>query len=234
LREIDHGRVDKIVLARSRHLEADAPIPPSHLLAALIEQQPDAMIYAFGEGLRAFLGATPERLVGVVGRNVTADALAATAWPGSPALDAPKNRHEQDLVIRAIVGSLARHCELLPQAAPVEIHAAGHVSHLRSRITGITAPGISIFDLVGALHPTPAVGGFPGPAAMNWLAGHEEARSGWYSGGFGTLAATGDGAFWVAGAPPAEPPPAPGTAGRKSLRLAASASIRRARRIYSM
>ena len=198
LREIDHGRVDKIVLARSHHLEADAPIAAGCVLDALIEQQPDAMIYAFGEGPRTFLGATPERLVGVAGRNVTADALAATAWPGSLDLDAPKNRHEQDLVTRAIVASLARHCELPPQPGPVEIHAAGHVSHLRSRITGITAPGISIFDLVRALHPTPAVGGFPGPAAMNWLSGHGEARSGWYSGGFGTLTATGDGEFWVA------------------------------------
>lgn len=198
LREIDHGRVAKIVLARSRQLEADAPIPPGRLLAALIEQQPAAMIYAFGEGAQTFLGATPERLVGVAGRKLTADALAATAWPGSPDLAAAKNRHEQDLVTRAIVASLARHCERPPQPGPVEIHAAGQVSHLRCRITGIAAPGVSLFDLVRALHPTPAVGGFPRPAAMNWLAGHGEARSGWYSGGFGTLTATGDGEFWVA------------------------------------
>ena len=33
---------------------------------------------------------------------------------------------------------------------------------------------------------------------MNWLARHGEVRSGWYSGGFGTLTATGDGEFWVA------------------------------------
>ena len=114
LRDIDHGQVDKVVLARSRHLEADAPIPAGRLLDALIEQQTDAMIYAFGEGPRTFLGATPERLVGIAGRHLCADALAGTAWPGSPDLYARKNRHEQALVTKAVVASLAEYCELQP------------------------------------------------------------------------------------------------------------------------
>ena len=198
LRDIDSGQVDKIVLARSHHLEADAPIPASRLLGALIEQQPDAMIYACGNGPNTFLGATPERLVRLAGRQLEADALAGTAWPGSLALDAPKNRHEQALVTQAIVAALAKCCVALPRPGPVGIHAAGQISHLRSRITGIIAPGITIFDLIRALHPTPAVGGFPGAAAASWLARHGEARSGWYSGGFGTLGADGDGEFNVA------------------------------------
>jgi isochorismate synthase len=198
LRDIDSGQVDKIVLARSHHLEADAPIPASRLLGALIEQQPDAMIYACGNGPNTFLGATPERLVRLAGRQLEADALAGTAWLGSLALDAPKNRHEQALVTQAIVAALAQCCVALPRPGPVGIHAAGQISHLRSRITGIIAPGITIFDLIRALHPTPAVGGFPGAAAASWLARHGEARSGWYSGGFGTLGADGDGEFNVA------------------------------------
>ena len=198
LRDIGSEQIDKIVLARSRHLNADAPIPASRLLGALIEQQPDAMIYACGNGQSAFLGATPERLVRLAGRRLAADALAGTAWPGSLDLDAPKNRHEQALVTQAIVAALAKCCVMPPRPGPVEIHAAGHISHLRSRVTGITAPGITIFDLVRALHPTPAVGGFPGAAAASWLASHGEVRSGWYSGGFGTLDANGDGEFHVA------------------------------------
>lgn len=198
LRDIDRGLVDKIVLARSRNLEAETPVTPGPLLAALIEQQPEAMIYACRSGGEIFLGATPERLVRVTGRCLEADALAGTAWPGSLALDAPKNRHEQALVTRAIVSALKECCTAPPQAGPVEIHDAGRISHLRSRISGVALPGTSLFDLVRALHPTPAVSGFPRAAAANWLAGHGETRSGWYSGGFGTLAADGDGEFHVA------------------------------------
>ena len=198
LRAIAGGQVDKIVLARSRHLNADAPIPPAHLLAALIEQQPAAMIYAFGNGQSTFLGATPERLVSLAGRQVEADALAGTAWPGSLALGAPKNRHEQALVTEAIVAALTTCCDAAPQSGPVEIREAGSVSHLRSRISGVAQPGITLFDLVRALHPTPAVGGFPGTAAASWLNAHGETRSGWYSGGFGTLGVNGEGALHVA------------------------------------
>lgn len=198
LRDIERGQVDKIVLARSRHLEAAAPVSSGPLLAALIEQQPEAMIYACSNGQATFLGATPERLVRLAGCHLETDALAGTAWPGSLALDAPKNRHEQALVTRAIVTALEKCCTEPPLAGPVEIHAAGRISHLRSRISGIALPGTSLLDLVRALHPTPAVGGFPRAAAANWLANHGESRSGWYSGGFGTLAANGDGEIHVA------------------------------------
>lgn len=198
LRDIGSGRLDKIVLARSRHLDATAPVAPGQLLAALVEQQATALIYAHGNGHSTFLGATPERLVRLAGRRLEADALAGTAWPGSLALTTPKNCREQALVTRAIVTALAQYCVAPPQTGPLETHAAGHLSHLRTRISGDAASGVTLFDLVRALHPTPAVGGFPAAPATRWLAAHGEARNGWYSGGFGTLSADGDGEFHVA------------------------------------
>lgn len=54
------------------------------------------------------------------------------------------------------------------------------------------------FELVRALHPTPAIGGFPPHAAQAWLAAHGEQRAGWYSGGLGILTPDGNGEFSVA------------------------------------
>ena len=193
LRAIAAGRAAKIVLARSRRLQADRPLPVRRLLASLVEQQPESTVFAFGSGQATFLGATPECLVRLAAGEVRADAMAGTAWPGSPALDAPKNRHEQALVVNAIVAALAGCCVGPPQPGAPGIYAAGPVAHLRSVVSGRAAPGTTLFDLVRALHPTPAVGGFPTAAALAWLAGHDERRSGWYSGGFGTLTADGDG-----------------------------------------
>ncbi len=198
LRDIAGGQVAKIVLARQRRLEGERPPAAGRLLEALGTQQPDSLIYAHGNGPTVFLGATPERLIRLSGRQIATDALAGTAWPGSPDLDAPKNRHEQSLVVDAILGALAGLCSTPPQAGPVEIRQAGSVAHLRSRIAGTAAAGVTLFDLLRALHPTPAVGGFPGPAALDWLARHGEQRGAWYSGGFGSLAASGDGEFAVA------------------------------------
>ncbi|WP_153147809.1 isochorismate synthase MenF [Dechloromonas sp. H13] len=198
LRAIAGGEVDKIVLARHRQLAGDGLAAAGRVLAALGAQQPDSLVYAHGTGTAIFLGATPERLIRLAGHQLAADALAGTAWSGSLDLDAPKNRREQSLVVRAILAALAGHCSLPPQAGPVSVRQAGAIAHLHSRIAGTAASGVTLFDLVRALHPTPAVGGFPGPAALDWLARHGERRSAWYSGGFGSLAPNGDGEFAVA------------------------------------
>jgi isochorismate synthase len=197
LRHIASGRAEKIVLARERRLSVASPPAPARLLAALIRQQPASTVFAHGTGNSVFLGASPERLVRVQGRQVVADALAGTAWPGSAALDGAKNRHEQALVGTAVLDALAGACSAPPQAGPLETCQAGGVAHLRTRIAGELRPGVSLFELLRTLHPTPAVGGFPGPAALTWLAAHGERRSAWYSGGFGSLTPGGDGEFVV-------------------------------------
>lgn len=197
-RDIRHGRLDKVVLARSRQLLANAPIAARHLLEMLCEHQPDACIYAFSQGASTFLGATPERLVRLTGQQIESDALAGTAWPGSGELAGSKNQHEQFLVVQAIIQALTPLCTSAPSAHPVEIHHAGQVSHLRSRIAGNALSGTTLFDLLRVLHPTPAVGGYPTRAAIDWLQAHGEQRNGWYSGGIGLLDGKGNGEFSVA------------------------------------
>lgn len=198
LRIIASGRVDKLVLARSRRLEARREIAAAALLDALLRQQPDSLIYAFGNGRQVFLGASPERLVRLRHGRIDADALAGTAWADEPDLAGAKNRHEQSLVVSAVSAALA------PLArAPLSIgrtceQAAGQLRHLRSRVSGQVLPGTTLFDLLGVLHPTPAVGGYPSAAALAWLAEHGEQRHGWYSGGIGYLDQDGDGEFSVA------------------------------------
>ncbi len=198
LRDIADGRFAKVVLCRNLRFTADRPLCAGTLLGRLIEQQAAGLIYAHGHGSTVFLGATPERLVRLAGRQIATDALAGTAWPGSLDIESPKNRHEQSLVVRAILAALESDCIRPPQAGPVEVQSAGNLRHLRSPITGEAAAGVSLFDLLRAVHPTPAVGGFPRPAALDWLARHGEQRSAWYSGGLGSITPQGDGEFSVA------------------------------------
>lgn len=198
LRDIADGRLDKVVLTRCRQVASNAPFAPSAILAALNVQQPASVVYAHGNGRQTFLGATPERLVRKAGRQIRVDALAGTAWPGSPVLADDKNRHEQSLVVRAVLEALAPWCEDRPQVGMAQEHPAGILRHWRSRISAISRADSSLFDFVRALHPTPAVGGFPTAAARDWLAAHGEQRHGWYSGGFGILTPDGNGEFSVA------------------------------------
>lgn len=198
LRDIAAGRLDKLVLSRRRLIRATAPFSAHDILKSLVQQQASALVYAFGNGRQVFLGASPERLVLKSGCTVRADALAGTAWPGSPALSGEKNHHEQSLVVRAVVEALAPLCTGLPQVEAQREQAAGKLTHLRNEISAQLKPEATLWNLVDALHPTPAIGGYPGPTAQDWLQRHEEYRGAWYSGGFGLLEANGDGEFSVA------------------------------------
>ncbi len=55
-----------------------------------------------------------------------------------------------------------------------------------------------MLELVGTLHPPPAVAGVPTRAAIEFIARHEPDPRGWYSGPFGWFDQRGDGRFVVA------------------------------------
>ena len=198
LRDIQLGTLSKLVLSRQRRIESTQPFSPRHLLDQLIQQQPNSLIYAYGTRQQYFLGATPERLVQLNNQQIHADALAGTAWAGSAELAGEKNCHEQSLVVDAVRTALLPFCTQLPEVSPVQTHSAGHLLHLRSEISALAKPGTRLFDLVRALHPTPAVGGYPSVAALDWLRAHKEQRPGWYSGALGWLDPMGNGEFSVA------------------------------------
>ena len=198
LRDMGRGQFDKVVLSRNRRITSTQAFSARRILARLNAQQPASVVYGHGHGQLAFLGASPERLVGKQGRRIRVDVLVGTAWPGSLALAEGKNRHEQSLVVRAICEALAPCCAAAPEVGDLEEHAAGQLRHWRSRIRAQALGETTLFDLLRALHPTPAVGGFPAAAAQTWLDAHHEKRNGWYSGGFGMLTPEGDGEFSVA------------------------------------
>lgn len=199
LRAIDAGHLDKVVLARSIRLLADGPIGIRPLLAALGAGHPACTLYATGNARHAFLGATPERLIRLRAGRAEADALAGTAWPGSddPALTSDKNRREQAFVAAAVAEALGGLCDDLTMARPEPL-ALGELSHLRAVVGGTPRPGIGLFQLADALHPTPAVGGSPRGAALAWLRERQEKRPAWYSGGIGWIDAACDGEVAVA------------------------------------
>lgn len=201
LADIAGGKLDKLVLARSLNIDADETIAVAPLLALLLRRYPECTIYGVGHQGQGLFGATPERLVALRGDRVQADALAGTAWLGAAATDQPgsltlqdgKNRREQQLVVDAVHAALVPLCAslALPQAA--EVMQLRGLQHLRTTVCGRLRQGVGFFDLLAALHPTPAVGGWPAAVAGEWLQAHGEQRGAWYSGGLGWVDRCGDG-----------------------------------------
>lgn len=207
LRAIEAGVADKLVLTRAVRLRAEQPLAIAPVLDALAAQHPGCATFGVGRGGRAFVGASPETLLRIDGAQVTVDALAGTAWladavdaatPPTLSVGADKNRREHDFVARAVVDALGSLCEEVAAPEIPEVLRFNALQHLCRRVTARRRSDVSALDLVARLHPTPAVGGVPAVAALDWLATHGDRRGAWYTGGIGWVDAAGNADIAVA------------------------------------
>ncbi len=206
LTDIDAGRVEKLVLTRRVRYASSRAVNCGRVFRALEAEHPDCAGYAVTRPGFALLGVSPERLVSIEDGTVTVDALAGTAPrhpdPAADAelarqmLDDPKIREEHRLVRDRIVEALGPACtDLVAPSAP-GVMRLPRVQHLWSPVRGHLRPGQGLLSLAASLHPTPAVGGSPVTAAVDWLAERETGR-GWDPGACGWLGADGDGELVV-------------------------------------
>jgi isochorismate synthase len=144
-----------------------------------------------------FAGASPERLVRIDGREVRASGLAGSAPRGKTAdedaaiaaalLANAKEREEHAMVRRALLADLAELCDDVVAPAEPSLFTLPHVHHLHTALSARLRAGHSLLDLVARLHPTPAVGGAPRDAALQFIREHEGLDRGWYAAPIGWI-----------------------------------------------
>lgn len=200
---IDGGTADKIVAARRVTLELSATPFLSSIVDRMNAQAPRCARFAFRVGERKFVGATPERLVLRMDREVRTEALAGSIGVGVPGaaeklLLSVKDQHEHAYVVEAIRTVLSPLCAELHVSREPEIRELKHVLHLRTPVRGTLTRDTHVLRLVELLHPTPAVGGLPRESALRFIEDHEKAERGWYAAPFGWVDSCGNGEFVVA------------------------------------
>lgn len=207
VRDIRSGRLDKVVLSRRVSFKNEQDFDPTRVMADLEQHYPSCTLFATNTvdgGI--FLGASPETLVRLRGGEVYCDALAGTAWgekrttcvADQKLLADVKNGREHRLVVQAIAEALRPLCARLEVPEAPQIRRLGQLRHLWSSLRGRVKTGVGMLDLLQRVHPTPAVGGYPRQAALDWLAQQGEQREDWYTGAIGWLDTAGDGEFAVA------------------------------------
>lgn len=198
--DIHAGLLDKVVLTRCLRLTGEQDFDPARVMHKLSEQYAGCTQFAVETAQSGvFLGASPEMLVRWHEGEIDCDALAGTSWEGeTDLLTDVKNGREHRLVVQALTETLRPLCLNLEVPDAPKIQKVGHLHHIRSLLRGRAKRGLTLFDLLPRLHPTPAIGGYPCQAAQTWLASREEQRPGWYTGGVGWLDARGNGEFAVA------------------------------------
>lgn len=208
LEGISAGEIEKVVVARSLHVQRSHPWRIAPLLEALCRAYPSCTTFALGRGDSDFLGASPEQLIQLAGGRLETAALAGSAPRGhSPEEDArlggellesKKDQAEHAVVVRVLRESLAHCCEDLEIPEAPRLRKLEGIQHLETPIRGQLREDLHVLELAGRLHPSPAVAGAPRSKALAWLRKREALERGWYAGAVGVVDARGDGEFCTA------------------------------------
>ncbi|UOQ48098.1 isochorismate synthase [Gracilibacillus caseinilyticus] len=207
-KKIADNQVNKIVLARELQVEFDQTCDIGQVLSQLQRTQQHSFVFAWEKDEVCFVGATPERLVKVNNQKVFSTCIAGTAPRGKTVeqdhelgkqlLDDQKNREEHQFVVDMIkqaVFSFAKSVHIPDE--PV-LYPLKNLQHLYTPVEAELDDGYTLLDVVGKLHPTPALCGFPRETALDFIRNFEKLERGWYGAPIGWFDQNFNGEFAVA------------------------------------
>ena len=202
------GDVYQCVLSRSRELRGE--IDPLAFYGALCEVTPSPYMYLLEYDDLAIVGASPETLVAVDGRTVTANPIAGTCPRGSSPVDDrrlagemladDKERAEHTMLVDLARNDVRR----VAKAGSVRVEefmavrTYSHVQHIESSVVGRLADGYDAFDATKAAFPAGTLSGAPKVRAMEIIDTLESDARGLYGGGVGYYSWGGDADFAIA------------------------------------
>ncbi|WP_163833838.1 isochorismate synthase DhbC [Spartinivicinus ruber] len=213
--------LNKVVLSRSLQVMAPSPIDVQQLLTQLAAD--NAAGYTFAVNLaeaqaitnnasvshgRTLLGASPELLVSRSGSMVQSNPLAGSIPRSSnpkedqqraaALLESAKDLHEHAVVVDAVAEALRPYCKILDVPAKPSVISTATMWHLSTFIQGeLLDPTTSSLTLAHALHPTPAVCGYPPAMAKEAIKTIEPFDRGFFTGMLGWCDSHGDGEWIV-------------------------------------
>ena len=204
--------IEKIVVGEQHRFQFNQPLSLERTLRQLEQRSPESAQFAFSYQGRHFIAAPPEKLFSRHGNTIQCDALAGTLPRGTnptqeskleqQLLNDTKLRHEHQLVVDAIEHQLAPLCNNVTRSPVPQAHKLENIQHLLTSIRGELAGNSgsdthTIFDLIAALHQSPAICGTPRENALQWLKEHDNSNRGGYCGGAGWIDRNGDGEIHV-------------------------------------
>ncbi len=203
------GEAAKVVLAREVMARGDGVVAAAMVARSLRSAYPSCFIYLVtGADGTAFIGASPELLVRRSGTRAVSQPMAGSVARGATEADderlarqleaSAKDGAEHRLVADFVVDAFKPFADAVSAPRP-EVVRFTNIQHLATTVTAdLKGPAADALELAAALHPTPAVGGWPRQAADVLIDDLEAMERGWYAGAVGWIDARGDGEFAVA------------------------------------
>lgn len=193
-KEIAAGILKKAVPSRKKTFSL-SPEQAKKIRTALFQiivakSAPNTHKFLIKQNESIFFGATPEILYRRQGDSLFVPAIAGTRvisdfdseeLAAEDLVGSEKEHREHMAVVEGICSSLER-LKLYPQVLGKKcVKRYGNILHLHSTITSQISSTVANDQLIAALHPTPAIGGFPQKVAMAFLKEHESWRRGLFA-----------------------------------------------------
>jgi isochorismate synthase len=203
------GEAAKVVLAREVIARGDGVVSAGMVARSLRAAYPSCFTYLVtGADGTAFAGASPELLIRRSGSRAFAQPMAGSVARGASEaeddeladrlLTSTKDAAEHQLVARFVVEALRPFSQSVSAHEP-DIVRFTNIQHLATSVEArLTDPPAEALELAAALHPTPAVSGWPRDMANVLIDELELMERGWYAGAVGWIDSRGDGEFAVA------------------------------------
>lgn len=194
---ICEGRFMKLVLSSSMEVTADTSDMESLFLEACSRYPRLAVMLVSTERTGTWLVASPEILLTGDGSWWRTMALAGT-MPYAEGYQewSEKNQHEQHFVEAYIEDRLSDYSLEILKDGP-HTRRAGNLVHLCTDFRFHLAPGCYIGEVLGSLHPTPAVCGIPKAKAREFILENETNARSYYSGFMGPVGINGETHLYV-------------------------------------
>ena len=206
LEEVSDGELSKVVMARVLSASFEGDMDPVVVVLILWRENPWSHVLFFEPTPgQVLLGAAPETVATVSGGIFAATAVAGSTPRGrnpeeeetlaAELLNSEKQRREHQVCVEDMVtrlSELSDHVEAQPEPHVLTLST---IQHLETKITAILHPNETVISTLKALHPTPAVCGFPRDGALGLLNKEEPFQRGWYAGPVGWFDNDGNGVF---------------------------------------
>jgi menaquinone-specific isochorismate synthase len=207
LEKIKDGGLEKVVLSRKVELTFTSNISAETVLRSLLNNYPECTLFLFHIGRSSFVGASPETLARINGSEMILEILAGSADRGKDSkedeniendiLKSDKNLAEHRIVVDYIKENLQKIVGNMEVSEP-GIKKLHNIQHLKSEIRLNLNEHISFLNVIGKIHPTPAVCGSPQDTALNYIKKTEPHQRGLYAGLIGWLNLHNEGEFVLA------------------------------------
>lgn len=186
IEDIENNKFKKVVL--SRKIVVPNNSSPIQIFRKVLDSYLDAFCYLwYHPKIGLWIGATPELLF--LKQNSTLVTMSLAGTKKSTNTNKPswgkKEKEEQDMVTQHIVQQLS---DYVPDLSIGKVNSvrAGSLWHLNTKIWG-TIGDLALKSIIQALHPTPAICGFPVSEAEAFIKRNENYDREFYTGFLGEL-----------------------------------------------